>query len=52
MREGALQPLRRGLYLVSEALRAGPVFLPLLANHLCDPSCASLDFALAWPGMG
>ena len=51
MREGALQPLRGGLYLVSEALRAGPVFLPLLDNHLYDPSCASLDFALAWHGL-
>lgn len=30
MREGALQSLRRGLYLVGQPLRPGPVCLPLL----------------------
>ena len=34
MREGALQPLRRRLYLVGQPLRGGPICLPLLANHL------------------
>lgn len=51
MRCGALQPLRRGLYLAGQALRSGPVCLPLLANHLYGPSCVSLDFALAWHGL-
>jgi hypothetical protein len=51
LREGALQPLRRGLYLAGPPLRSGPVCLPLLANHLYGPSCVSLDFALAWHGL-
>jgi len=51
LREGALQPLRRGLYLVGQPLRSSPVCLPLLANHLYGPSCLSLDFALAWHGL-
>jgi hypothetical protein len=51
MREGALQPLRRGLYLVGQPLRGGPICLPLLANHLYGPSCVSLDFALALHGL-
>jgi len=50
-REGALEPLRRGLYLAGQPLRQGPVCLPLLANHLYGPSCVSLDFALAWHGL-
>ena len=51
MREGALQPLRRGLYVAGQPLRAGPVCLPLLANHLYGPSCVSLDYALARHGL-
>jgi hypothetical protein len=51
MRDGALQPLRRGLYLTGQPLRAGPACLPLLANHLYGPSCVSLDYALAWHGL-
>ena len=51
MREGALEPLRRGLYLAGEPLRGGPICLPLLANHLYGPSCVSLDYALAWHGL-
>jgi hypothetical protein len=51
MREGALQPLRRGLYLAGQPLRGGPICLPLLANHLYGPSCVSLDYALAWHGL-
>lgn len=51
MREGALEPLRRGLYLAGAPLRQGPVCLPLLANHLYGPSCVSLDYALAWHGL-
>lgn len=51
MREGALEPLRRGLYLTGQPLRHGPVCLPLVANHLYGPSCVSLDFALAWHGL-
>jgi hypothetical protein len=50
-REGALEPLRRGLYLAGQPLRQGPACLPLLANHLYGPSCVSLDFALAWHGL-
>ena len=50
-REGALEPLRRGLYLAGQPLRQGPVCLPLLANHLYGPSCVSLDLALAWHGL-
>lgn len=51
IREGALLPLRRGLYLAGHGLRNGPACLPLLANHLYGPSYASLDFALAWHGL-
>lgn len=51
LREGALQPLRRGLYIAGAPLRSNPVCLPLLANHLYGPSCVSLDFALAWHGL-
>lgn len=51
LRQGALQPLRRGLYLTGASLRSSPVCLPLLANHLYGPSCVSLDFALAWHGL-
>jgi hypothetical protein len=51
IREGALEPLRRGVYLTGEHLRQSPVCLPLLANHLYGPSCVSLDFALAWHGL-
>ena len=50
-RQGALEPLRRGLYLAGQPLRQGPACLPLLANHLYGPSCVSLDFALAWHGL-
>jgi hypothetical protein len=51
LRDGALQPLRRGLYLAGPPLRSGPICLPLLANHLYGPSCVSLEFALAWHGL-
>lgn len=51
LREGALQPLKRGLYLAGPALRSSPVCLPLLANHLYGPSYLSLDFALALNGL-
>ena len=51
LREGALQPLRRGLYLTGASLRYRVVCLPLVANHLYGPSCVSLDFALAWHGL-
>jgi hypothetical protein len=51
LREGALQPLRRGLYLTGPTLRHTPACLPLLANHLLGPSYVSLDFALALHGL-
>lgn len=51
LREGALQPLRRGLYLTGAPLRSTPVCLPLVANHLYGPSYVSLDYALALHGM-
>jgi hypothetical protein len=51
LREGALQPLRRGLYLTGASLRSKVVCLPLVANHLYGPSCVSVDFALAWHGL-
>lgn len=51
LREGALQPLRRGLYLAGPSLRTSPACLPLLANHLYGPSYVSLDFALAFHGL-
>jgi len=51
LREGALQPLRRGLYLPGPGLRSAPACLPLVANHLYGPSYVSLDFALAWHGL-
>ncbi len=51
LRQGALQPLRRGLYLAGAPLRSSPVCLPLVANQLYGPSYVSLDFALAWHGL-
>ncbi|MCS5704695.1 hypothetical protein NZK27_00675 [Synechococcus sp. FGCU-3] len=51
LREGALQPLRRGLYLTGPALRHTPACLPLLANHLVGPSYVSLNYALALHGL-
>jgi len=51
LRQGALQPLRRGLYITGASLRSRAVCLPLVANHLYGPSCVSLDFALAWHGL-
>jgi hypothetical protein len=51
LREGALQLLRRGLYITGPALRQSPACLPLLANHLVGPSYVSLDFALAIYGL-
>jgi len=51
LREGALQSLRRGLYLTGAPLRSTPVCLPLVANHLYGPSYVSLDYALALHGM-
>ncbi len=51
IREGALQPLRRGLYLVGPGLRTSLACLPLLANHLYGPSYVSLDFALSFHGL-
>jgi hypothetical protein len=51
MRTGALESLRRGLYLTGEPLRQAPACLPLVANHLYGPSCVSLDYALAWHGL-
>lgn len=51
LRQGALQPLRRGLYLTGSALRPRAACLPLVANHLYGPSYVSLDFALAWHGV-
>jgi len=51
LREGALQHLRRGLYLAGPGLRKASACLPLVANHLYGPSTVSLDFALAWHGL-
>ena len=51
LREGALQPLRRGLYVTGSPLRTTPICLPLVANHLYGPSYVSLDYALALHGM-
>lgn len=51
LKDGALQPMRRGLYLTGPALRGGPACLPLVANHLYGPSYVSLDFALAMHGL-
>lgn len=51
LRQGALQPLRRGLYVTGASLRSRAVCVPLVANHLYGPSCVSLDFALAWHGL-
>lgn len=49
--QGALTPLKRGLYVVGNPWRRQPLCLPLIANHLYGPSCVSLDFALAWHGL-
>jgi len=51
LRQGVLQPLRRGLYVTGASLRSRAVCLPLVANHLYGPSCVSLDFSLAWHGL-
>mgnify|MGYP001212980570 CR=1 FL=1 len=49
LRQGVLVPIKRGLYIRSEAGRVP--CLPLVANHLYGPSCVSLDYALAWHGL-
>lgn len=51
LNQGALQSLRRGLYLTGSSLRSSEACLPLVANHLYGPSYVSLDFALAWHGL-
>lgn len=48
---GALIQLQRGLYLLGDEYRPGPVSLPLVANLLYGPSCVSLDFALNHYGL-
>lgn len=49
LRQGALVPVKRGLYIRGGTDR--PPCLPLVANHLYGPSCVSLDYALAWHGL-
>ena len=49
LRQGVLVPIKRGLYIRSEAGRVP--CLPLVANHLYGPTCVSLDYALAWHGL-
>lgn len=49
LRQGVLLALKRGQYVLGGSGH-GPC-LPLVANHLYGPSCASLDYALAWHGL-
>lgn len=49
--QGALTPLKRGLYVVGQPWRRQSLCLPLIANQLYGPSCVSLEYALAWHGL-
>jgi predicted transcriptional regulator of viral defense system len=48
---GKLLKLRRGLYLLPEALRSREVPLPEIANYLVRPSYVSLQYALGHYGL-
>lgn len=43
--------VRRGLYVVGEAYRGGPVIRECLANLIYGPSYVSLDYALSYHGL-
>jgi len=49
LRQGVLLALKRGQYVLGGSGHAP--CRPLVANHLYGPSCASLDYALAWHGV-
>lgn len=49
--EGALVPLRKGVYVLGASLQQHPLCLPLVANVLYGPSCVSLEYAMAWHGL-
>lgn len=51
LESGALVRLRRGLYVLGERLRRGPLCRELLANLIYGPSCVSLEYALGWYGL-
>lgn len=48
---GLLLPLKKGVYVLGDDIRPGPVSLPLVANTLYGPSVVSADSALAWHGL-
>jgi hypothetical protein len=49
--KGELIGVRRGLYVVGEPYRSGPVMRELLANLIYGPSYVSLDYALSYHGL-
>ncbi|MFH0909861.1 MAG: hypothetical protein V1929_13965 [bacterium] len=48
---GDLVRVRKGLYVVGESYRRGPVLRELLANLIYGPSYVSLDYALNYHGL-
>ncbi len=49
--DGLLQPIRKGLYVVSPEITGIPLSLPLVANLLYGPSYVSMDYALSYYGI-
>lgn len=48
---GLLLPLKKGVYVLGDDIRPGPVSMPLVANTLYGPSAVSAESALAWHGL-
>lgn len=51
LEKGDLVRVRKGLYVLGERYRRGPVVREQLANLIYGPSCVSLDYALSYYGM-
>lgn len=51
IREGVLEPLKKGLYIAGPLLQAGKPEPFLVANHLLGPSYVSVDAALSYYGL-
>ena len=50
LNEGALESVKKGLYIAGSALKAAKPEPSLLANHIMGPSYVSLDTALSYHG--
>ncbi|MCX5698267.1 MAG: hypothetical protein NTX01_01010 [Candidatus Omnitrophica bacterium] len=48
LKHGHLIPLKRGVYVLSEDLRKGPLSMGFLSNYLLSPSYVSLEYALSY----